>query len=367
MAAGLIPSPAYVKQDIPPKGLDSISDLLPAFCVELEAGETGSDISADETDFSPETLRQAVDAALAADDSRGFLHSLHLRFLRLTSAEGDIRIAFVDTTTAEETMFSTLLYSVFIFLGSMLIFFMISWHLSNIFLRPLRNAWERQKQFIADASHELKTPLSVIQANSDLLLSHPEDTIGSQHKWLEYIQLEIQRMQTLVDGMLFLARADQTDPALIQGTADLSELVNSCLLSFEPVLFEANLEFSSQVEDHIFLSCDPEQLRRLINVLMDNAVKYTPVGGGIHVTLQRTEHWARLSVTNQGGLPIPAEEQAHIFERFYRSSRSRARSEGGYGLGLSIAQSIVTRHNGTISLESTAENGTTFTVLLPLT
>lgn len=120
------------------------------------------------------------------------------------------------------------------------------------------------------------------------------------------------------------------------------------------------------MEGHITLPCDSEQLRRLINVLMDNAVKYTPAGGGVHVTLHREGRRAVLTVTNVGGLPIPPEDLPHVFERFYRSSRSRARSEGGYGLGLSIAQSIVQYHHGAISLESTAENGTIFTVSLPI-
>ena len=366
MAAGLIPSPISSQVDTPPRGMSSISDLLPAFSVDLPEGGTWEDISQELADSDPEILHSAVDTALTTESSRGFLFSQHLRFLRLPPKDGTIRLAFVDTTSAEKIMFISLIYSTAVFLASFLLFFLISFRLSNIFLKPVKQAWSQQEQFIADASHELKTPISVIRANTELLLSHPGDTIASQHKWLEYTQQEVQRMQALVDSMLLLARADRSDSTDIQGTADLSELVSSCLLTFEPVLFEAGLDFSSQVEEHILLPCDPEQLRRLIDVLLDNAVKYTPAGGSVQVSLRQAEHKARLTVTNRGGPPISPEDQARIFERFYRADPSRARSQGGYGLGLAIAQSIAARHHGSISLESTPEKGTSFLVLLPL-
>ena len=246
------------------------------------------------------------------------------------------------------------------------VFFLISLLLSSLALRPAAAAWEQQRRFVADASHELKTPLTVILTNTGILLSHTGDPIAKQQKWVEYIRDEAQRMRTLVEDLLFLAKNDGERTGELQPEpVALTELVWSALLPFEPVAFEQGVELVSDVEERIGIIGRADQLRRLVAILLDNAVKYAGPGGKVVLRLELGEkNGVRLTVNNTGA-PIPPEHLPHLFERFYRADDSRARASGGYGLGLSIAKSIVDKHRGTIAVTSTVEAGTTFTVKLP--
>lgn len=365
ISAGLLPPPNS-SLSLPPEEFRPSSYLLPTFTVEIEEGGTLRLTHVHNTEVEPDFVEQAAALALEHPNSRAFLPSLHLRFLKLSTDRNSTVIAFVDTAPLQHPLVLLLLLSLLAFAGAMLIFLAFSLHQAKISLRPVEQAWQQQRQFVADASHELKTPLSVIRANTDLLLSHPEDTIEQQRKWLEYIRSQTARMGELIDGMLFLARADQTSEPPFLMEENLSDLFWSCLLSFESRLFESGLTLDTDIEEGIFLPCDREQVRRLIDILLDNACKYTPAGGRVLAALCRNGAQIRLSVSNFGGEPIPPEAQARLFERFYRATPSRARSEGGYGLGLSIAQAVAAQHRGQITVHSTAGDGTTFTVQLPL-
>lgn len=365
ISAGLLPPP-NTSLSLPPEEVRLNSYLFPAFAVEVEADGSCHLIHVHNAEVESDFVERAV--ALAQKDlrNRAFLPSLHLCFLKLSTDRNSTVIAFVDTTPLRHPLFLLLLLSLLAFAGAMLLFLAFSLHQSKVSLRPVEQAWQQQRQFIADVSHELKTPLSVIRANTDILLSHPDETIEEQRKWLEYIRSQTARMGELIDGMLFLARADQTREPPILTDQNLSELLWSCLLSFESRLFESGLTLDTAIEEGVFLPCDLDQLRRLIDILLDNAYKYTPAGGRVLVSLCRKDEQIQLSVSNFGGAPIPPETQSHLFERFYRATPSRARSEGGYGLGLSIAQAVAAQHRGRITVRSTAEDGTTFTVQIPL-
>ena len=215
---------------------------------------------------------------------------------------------------------------------------------------------------MADASHELKTPLTVILTNTGILLSHPEDTVAEQRKWVEYIRDEAQRMRELVEDLLFLARHDAGREPPPDQTVDLSELLWSALLPFEPVAFEQGVELESGIQGGLTVRGRADQLRRLAAILLDNAVKYAGAQGKVRVALTRGEKGGACLTVRNTGPAIPPE---HLFERFYRADDSRARSSGGYGLGLAIAKSIVESHRGTITVQSGAEEGTLFTVRLP--
>jgi signal transduction histidine kinase len=263
----------------------------------------------------------------------------------------------------------------------------ISVFLSRIALKPVEVAWARQKQFIADASHELKTPLTVILANNNIMLAHPERSIDDNSQGIESTQLEAERMNGLVRDLLMLAQTDMASgnggkrvSGLIGAggadgagsvsetqTLDLSELTNRSILQFDAVFFERGINQTDDIDDGIAIRGNEKQLNRLLAILFDNASKYCKPAGQpwIHVSLKRSgdgKHTAVLSVSNSG-TPIPADKIPHLFERFYRGDEAHSDAEG-YGLGLSLARNIVEAHGGGISVASTAANGTTFTVLL---
>ena len=171
-------------------------------------------------------------------------------------------------------------------------------------------------------------------------------------------------MNGLVEDLLFLAKSDAARQEVRTAEVDLSELIQGCLLPFEPVAFEAGVQLDARIDPGLTLTGDEGQLRRLVRILLDNAVKYAGEGGSVELTLTKQQEKLRLTVRNTGD-PIPAEHLPHLFERFYRADAARDRAQGGYGLGLAIAKAITEHHRGKISVSSSLETGTVFTVLLP--
>lgn len=239
-------------------------------------------------------------------------------------------------------------------------------YLARRSILPVDEAIRTQQQFIADASHELKTPLAVILANLDILSTSPDSTIRESGKWLESTKSEANRMSKLVNEMLFLARSDAAmDMHYNFRLISLTDVVEEVVLTTEALAFERNISLESDIAENSQVVGDFERLKQVVMILVENATKYVDEGGTIRVRLtsapRRTEV---LTVTNTG-TPIPPEKAEHIFERFYRVDESRVREQGGYGLGLSIAQKIVEKHNGEIGLDYSNENGTRFSVRLP--
>ncbi len=240
-------------------------------------------------------------------------------------------------------------------------------------LRPVASAWQQQRQFVADASHDLKTPLTVILANTSILLEHPERSIAEQVQWVDSTQHEAQHMQALVNDLLLLAKLDEeqsigSTPLLQEQTSekvDFSDLVEGELLQFESIAFEKDIIMTSEVEPRLEVTGNLVRLRRVVSTLIDNACKYTHAEQSVTVSLVKSGRFAKLSVNNTGTV-IPAQDLPHIFDRFYRADKARTRDAGGHGLGLAIAQSIAHEHKGTISVKSTEREGTTFTLTLPL-
>ena len=171
-----------------------------------------------------------------------------------------------------------LVSSLLVGLAALSFFFLISLFLSRLALRPVSRAWEQQNQFVADASHELKTPLTVILANTSIVLSHPEQRVADNQKWLDYIQEESLRMKTLVEDLLFLAKNEGGRLPAAQ-RVPFSDLVEGCLLRFESVAFEQGVELTGQVSPGLSLTGDRDSLERLVMILLDNAVKYAGAGG----------------------------------------------------------------------------------------
>lgn len=338
--------------------------VIPAFCVTVnKAGEISLE-AGESVKVSQEVVEQAVEEVLSSGAERGKLNDLGLRFLKETTPRGDTHIAFSDLSWEWSSLWRLVFNSLLIGAGALVVFFLISLFLSRLALKPVEEAWMQQRQFVADASHELKTPLTVILANTGIIEGHAQETVASQDKWIRYIREEAQRMKGLVEDMLFLAKHDDARRPARTQLCNLSDLATGCVLRFESVAFESGVELDSEIQPGLTLQGDLDCLERLVMILLDNAVKYAGEPGRVRLELQRRQERAVLSVTNTGA-PIPQEHLEHLFQRFYRVDGSRSRKEGGYGLGLAIAQTIVQAHRGQIEVKSDAQSGTCFTVTLP--
>ena len=337
--------------------------LIPAFYAVLDSrGRVVLAVSYN-AEVDEEDVARAVAGALAVGTASGELEGQDLRFLMERWGLW-LNMAFAGLDWEHAAVRRQALTALLVLGAALAGFFVVSLFLARWLVRPVEESWQRQRQFVADASHELKTPLTVLLADADILLARGEDTVDQQRKWVESIREEGLRMKGLVQDLLYLARGDAGQRARPRETVSLSDAVESCVLAFEPVAFEAGLTLDSELAPGLSVLGDGEELRRLGAILLDNACKYCEHGGRITVTLKGDER-AVLTVHNTGE-PIPAEAQVHLFERFYRADAARSRETGGYGLGLSIAAAIVEGHRGKIAVRSAPGEGTAFTVTLPL-
>ena len=312
---------------------------------------------------------QAIaDKILMQSETEGVFKELHITWMRNDLNGFGHVIVLVDTTNRDEALKSQAITLAVIYVAAMLALFAASWLLSSLALKPVEDAWGRQRRFIADASHELKTPLAVILANTQILQKDegiPEDSM----RWVDSTSDEASRMNELVTELLELARADEATQAgssnvMAMSDINLSEMVDTATLEFDAVAFERGCVLRSEIEPNIHVNADRSWMSRAVRILIDNATKYAEEGSTVDVKLKRDGKRVVYTVHNQGN-PIDKEDLDHIFDRFYRSDRARSRSDaGGFGLGLAIAKSIVEAHGGTISATSSEAKGTTFTIVL---
>lgn len=305
-------------------------------------------------------IRQVYNAA----EAEGILPDLHLRYLSVPMPYGH-KLVLMDT--AQETASLRLLLFTLLVIGAaaFALFLIASIFSSRIMVRPVENSLSKQRQLISNVSHELKTPVAVIGASTEVIRSHGEDSVKEQEKWLDYITSETQRMSSMISDMLQLARTTEAPPLSEKDVLDLSELSYSAALPFESICFERNRTLEISVEPDLFLRARTDEIRQLISTLLDNACKYADDGGSIFFTVCAESERILLSVRNTGA-PIPPESLPHLFDRFYRVDTARTRTEGGYGLGLAIAKKLTEENGGKISVESTAERGTVFTCVFRL-
>ena len=275
-------------------------------------------------------------------------------------------VAFTDINSEHNIMLNLLIVLSSVALLSLVAAFLISLFNANRSIKPVEESYNKQKQFVADASHELKTPLTTINTNVDVLLTREDSTIGEEKKWLQYIKTETERMTKLTNDLLYLARLDHNENAVMLSPVSFSEAAESVILLMEAVVFEKNVNMTYDIAPDLTVNGNMEQLKQLVMILLDNACKYTPEKGNIQVKLKRTDSAAVFTVRNSGE-GISEEALEHIFERFYREDKSRARKSGGYGLGLAIAKAIVESYKGSIKAESVKNEYTQFTVKIPLT
>lgn len=303
-------------------------------------------------------LAEIVTAALSADSDEGVLAEHHLRYLRQTGLLST-RIAFTDSTLEQATLRSLLTGSLLIGLAALAVLFACSYVLSGAVTRPVDCAWQQQKQFLSDASHELKTPLTVILSSAELL---EQSAAPEQKQYVDNVRAESRRMKRLVEDMLTLSRVERGGEHLPDTTADLSDAAADAALRFEPVAYEAGHTLSYDIAPGLLVRGDSGKLGQAVAVLLDNAIKYAVPGTEVRLDAVRQGKNACLWVENEGD-PIPADKLPHIFDRFYRADESRT-DGGSFGLGLPIARAIVEAHRGTIRCDSGGHT-IRFTITLP--
>ena len=232
----------------------------------------------------------------------------------------------------------------------------ISNRLTKWLTKPVIASFDKQKQFIVDASHELKTPLSVIMASAEALEEDPKEK-----KWLNNIKTEAERMNKLVIDLLDLAKSENINDKQNYSINNLSKIIEKTSLTFESLVYENKLELETNIEDDIMYKCNSDKIKQLLGILLDNAIKHSNDNSKIFVNLYKNKNNITLEVKNRGK-EIPKEDQEKIFDRFYRADESRNRNENRYGLGLAIAKNIVANHNGKIFVNC-KDGYTTFKVM----
>lgn len=305
-----------------------------------------------------QTLLALLEQADSTGQRRGYLKEQKLYFLKIEGSRG-IAFAFTDVTAEQATLSRLNFTCAMILLAGLIGFFLISVLLARWAVRPVERAWEQQRQFVADASHELKTPLTVILTNAELLQGDEYDE-ESKSRFASSILTMSCQMRGLVEELLDQARVDNAKPD--HRKLDLSRLVADTVLPFEPVYFEAGRELRSEIEPGISATGRVEHLRRVVEILLDNGCKYSTPGGVVELRLRRQGRGSLLSVCSPGAAMTP-EQCRDIFKRFYRVDSARAMNHS-YGLGLSIAQGIVSQHRGKIWAQS-QDGFNTFYVSLP--
>jgi len=264
-------------------------------------------------------------------------------------------IVFVFINSEVAMLESHLVSLLWIIPPLLMIIFFASVYSAKRSVAPIEISFGKQREFIADASHELKTPISTVLANTDVLLQSIDD---HSKKWAVNIKEEAGRMASLVDGLLCLAKIDYPNQQTLAGTLDLGEVLNDVLLPLEAVIFEKNINLNAKCEQGIIVKGDRAQIHTLLGTLIDNAIKYS--GGDINISIEKSGSYAHIIVQNSGE-PIAPEKLDKLFDRFYRVDESREYTDS-FGLGLAIAKAIAVRHNWKIKVSSDPQNGTRFVV-----
>ena len=304
------------------------------------------------------TINAIAEAALADKDGQGTINGWDYKVFPNEIGMG---ISILDAASLRKETADSALLSLAAFAASCVLFALLAGFLSRVIVKPVDDNMQMQKRFVADASHELKTPLAVIDANASVL----EQSIG-QNKWLDYIKEQTSRMSGLVNELLMLSNIEEAKEKGETGPVesfDAGEAIMSAALPFESVAFEQGLSLETDTPDNIYVKRNRREVEQLTAILIDNAIKHSSPGGKIQASLDRTTSMARLRVSNPGE-NIPPEALPHLFDRFYKVDESRTYKDKSYGLGLAIAKGLAEKNGGSISVTSN-NNITEFTLLLP--
>lgn len=304
------------------------------------------------------TAIQYANQAVKSSHSSDFIGNYRFLF----STEGSsVRITFLDCSREFSTFRSFLWISICMALGGYAAFFFVILFFSNRFLRPITESYEKQKRFITDAGHEIKTPLAIIQADVDVL----EMEYG-ENEWLDGIQSQVKRLAGLTNDLVYLSRMEETENHLQMIDFPFSDVVCETAHAFHAVAQAKGKSFQCSVQPMLSLNGNEKSIRQLVNILLDNAMKYSPAEGAVSLTVQKQGRHLQLTVFNTTIGPIGKQDLNHIFERFYRIDSSRSTQTGGYGIGLSVAKAIVSAHNGKISAIAPDDHSLQIQILFPV-
>ena len=337
---------------------DKPMHFLPSVCITLDYSGSVIESKINYLELSDEDIDKLANTIVTSKQKRGSVSSFGLEYLSITE-DNYTYIVAADNSFESGNIRNLFILCIISFMISFFVFFAISVLLSTWILKPVEKSWQQQNRFVSDASHELRTPITVILANLNILSSKKDDLIKTQYQWIDNTKEEANRMKQLVDELLFLARSDDRQNKLVFSKIDLSELLLSRMLSFEALAFEKGIKLDYDISDDLNIIGHEGNVKQLISILLDNAMKYCGDKGSVYLKAFSLKDRTYVLIKNSGDL-IDAEDLKHIFERFYRTDKSRSRTEGGYGLGLAIAKTIVDNMHGKISVLSDKENGTVF-------
>ena len=302
-----------------------------------------------------ETAIEYAQTVWQSGKEQGFLGNY--RYLQSQKQDGTL-ILFLDCRRNLDSFQTLLFSSILASLGGATLVFVLLLFFSKKIVKPFSESYEKQKRFITDAGHELKTPLTIIDADAEILTMD----IG-ENEWLKEIRHQTKRLATLTNELIFLSRMEEERPAQMKVFC-LLELLTSTIQSFDGVAKMQNKQISSNIQPNLFLCGDKKSIQKLLTILLDNALKYMPSQGVVTCELATQKNQLKLLVSNPSET-LNKEQISRLFDRFYRTDDSRNSQTGGYGLGLSIAQAIVTAHKGKITAYTTDESSLTISLTLP--
>jgi len=309
--------------------------------------------------IDPDTAVEYALTAMSGTASRGFADNY--RYAKNVE-DGMVQIIFLDWGRRLDAFDNFLFVSIGIsIIGYLLVFIIISFFSSRI-IRPISESYEKQKRFITDAGHEIKTPLTIINADADIL----EMEYG-ENEWLEDIQKQARRLTSLTNDLIYLARMEEAEQSMPMIEFPFSDVVGETASSFCALAATQNKQFQCTVQPMLSMRGNENAICQLVNILLDNALKYSPEGGKVSLTLERQNKFFRLSVYNTTENPISGEKLDLLFERFYRIDPSHNSQTGGYGIGLSVAKAIASAHNGRIQASTEDGHSLQVTVSFPTT
>jgi signal transduction histidine kinase len=341
------------RENIPPKPQGDNEDLERErlYSVTFSSNKSVKSTDINNDNIEPKVIVNLGEAVLNSGEEKGTIEGYNYL---VDKTDKYTLVVFLDRSEFNRNIDTLIKYTVIYGVISLLVIFVLALILSKLIIKPLEQNDKKQRQFVSDAGHELKTPVSVISANADVL----EDEIG-ENKWLSNIRYENERMSSLIKQLMQLAKSEKDDNQKEQ--LDFSKLVIGEILPFESVAYDKGIIINyDEVESGVTVKGNRASLGQLVSILVDNAIEHSTDSAEVVVKLSNVRGKAQLSVSNKGE-NIPEEKRELIFERFYRIDESRAEKKDHYGLGLAIAKSITESHGGDISVKS--ENGLiTFTV-----
>lgn len=303
------------------------------------------------TSLSDEELQELASLCFESKPGKERIsyQDISYRFLMEEGENGEYHLALLDDSPENATMKTLLVVCLTTGLVSLLIVLLISSLLASRAIAPVERSWKRQKEFLADAAHELKTPLTVIKSNVEIMKMNGDEKVSSQQKWLDYINQDVDSMANLVNDLLFLAGSDAQTSLNTMEKINISELLEECFMQFEPIFYESGLQVDAAIEEHLSIMTDPGRVRQLIRILLDNVVQHAEEKSKGQLILQGKGAKVVMAIGNECK-KMAQEDLNKLFDRFYRAEASRVqqREQKSYGLGLSIAKVIVEESRGSI-------------------